>query len=87
MCIGRDARINNSRVISRIIIRYIGVYVISTRIHPQGFASEEALAYGFTRSTLPLLNTVTGAIRGKITVAEEADDVDLMCSFSRNVNR
>lgn len=26
MCIGRDARINNSRVISRIIIRYIGPY-------------------------------------------------------------
>jgi hypothetical protein len=27
MCVGRDARINNSRVISRIIIRYIGAYI------------------------------------------------------------
>lgn len=38
MCIGRDVRINNSRVISRIIIRYFGLYIGA----PSPLSREEA---------------------------------------------
>lgn len=43
MCIGRDARINNSRVISRALLSDISA-CISTRLHSPPIANEEAKA-------------------------------------------
>lgn len=61
MCIGRDARINNSRVISRIIIRYFAVY---RRAFTPSVANEEAKALEFTRGVRYRANTVTSRMWG-----------------------
>lgn len=66
MCIGRDARINNSRVISRIIIRYFGL--LSARLHPS-VANEEAKALEFTRGVRYRANTVTSRMWGETIAA------------------
>jgi len=62
MCIGRDARINNSRVISRIIIRYFEL--LSARLHPS-VANEEAKAFEFTLGVRYRANTVTSRMWGE----------------------
>lgn len=43
MCIGRDARINNSRVISRALLSDISA-CISTRLHSPSVVNEEVKA-------------------------------------------
>lgn len=83
MCIGRDARINNSRVISRIIIRYFGLYIDA----PSPLSREEANALEFTRGVRYRANTVTSRMWGGLSPPDEGEDIDSMCSLSCTVSR